>query len=492
MLDADSPDAEAHLLSLLPKTRTVRTARGKHFYLTSTASFKNTVGRLSEHVDVRSGGGYIVAPPSVHENGTIYRWDDDTVPIASLPPEVERQLLEKNQSVPAARRILAIEDEIPEGRRNDSLTKIAGEIARRAVSAGFGCGEVRVLLRYSNETRCKPPLPTEEVDAIATRIFEAQAKKAPRSVQLLTRREIDFLPDPEYLIEGVLVKNSLSILYGDPGAAKTFLALDMAIAVATGRPWCQRAVSPAPVVYVCAEGVSGIKRRIGANELRHGVHASQLYCVGAAVQLNQPAAVTALIARLHEGNVRPGLVVFDTLSRCAVGVDENAAKDMSVVVAGLDRIKEEFGATVLVIHHSKKAERSTIRGSSAILGAVDTALLLVRNSDNQRVLTMEKQKDGEPAPPLTFRLEQECGSAVPVWMDAPNRGPKLSDKEQTALGALDSLGTATSGSWSKASGLTLATYKRSRTRLIACGLVTKGGDGRYRRALSSLATIESG
>jgi hypothetical protein len=354
VLDADSPDA-VRTLSGLPPTRTSRTAKGKHFYYASPKQFKNSVKTVLENVDVRSYGGYVVAPPSMHSNGTRYEWEDENTPIAPLTEEMER-LLESPQRENDAPKEEA-DQRIPEGQRNDALTKIAGELVRRGVGAGFSVEDVRVLLQHKNTQLCNPPLARDEVDDIAASIYDAEVKKRPdRSIRLLSRADIENLPEPEFLVGGMLVKNSLAILYGDPSAGKTFLALDMAICVSSGRAWCGREISGAPVVYVCAEGLTGIGRRIKANEFRNGGLATNLYLVGGAIQLHQPTAIDDFISLLREKNVRPGFVVFDTLSRCSVGVDENSAKDMGLVIAGVDRIRKEFEATVLVIHHCAFSE----------------------------------------------------------------------------------------------------------------------------------------
>ena len=349
--------------------------------------------------------------------------------------------------------------------------------------AGFPVEQVKVLLRYENERRCSPPLPHEEVDAIAESLIAADALKAPRrSIQLLSRGELDRLPDPEFLIDGLLVKNSLALLYGDPGAAKTFLALDMAIRVATGSPWFGQEVSPASVVYVCAEGHTGIGRRIRANEYRTSVSATNFWLVPSAIQLHEPSQVADFISVLHEKQLRPGLIVFDTLARCAVGVDENAAMDMGRVVAGMDRIKQEFGATVLTLHHSKKAEGKTIRGSSALAGAIDTALALTVNEDRERILTVQKQKDSEPADSLRFTLQPvyEHDSAVLVLEGKADWQPTLTGSEEKALDALRELGSAGSTKWRTASGLKKTTFNRTRQRLMKAGRVGLGGDEQYR------------
>lgn len=88
VLDADSEEAAKVLAGLQP-TASVKTSRGKHFYFLSPEHIKNSVKKLRKDVDVRGQNGYVVAPPSVHPDGTLYEWDDRNVPIATLPRNIE-------------------------------------------------------------------------------------------------------------------------------------------------------------------------------------------------------------------------------------------------------------------------------------------------------------------------------------------------------------------------------------------------------------------
>lgn len=80
VVDVDGPAGEAALAWLeadwgsLPITAEVRTGKGRHVYLRHFPGARNTAGALGEGIDTRGEGGYVVAPPSVHPNGSIYSW----------------------------------------------------------------------------------------------------------------------------------------------------------------------------------------------------------------------------------------------------------------------------------------------------------------------------------------------------------------------------------------------------------------------------------
>ena len=478
VLDADSTEA-AEALSSFPPTLTASTGKGKHFYYAATRPYENSVSAVFNKVDVRSFGGYVVAPPSVHANGATYQWENPDVSIASLPPEIERRL-EPDNNAPTIVDADTSETIIREGRRNDWLTKTAGSLVRHCVGAGFSETDAKTLLQAKNLEHCRPPLDRSEVDAIAKSIYAIELARPKNEFRILSRADIDLLPLPEFLIEGFLVKNSLAILYDAPTTGKSYIALAFAISVATGSAWFGRRTSPAPVLYVCAEGAASLRPRINASELHNQLSADLLSGLGEAVQLHSPKEVDAFISSLRRLELRPGLIVFDTLSRCTVGVDENAAKEMGLAIAGIERIKRAFDATILLVHHSTKADGKTIRGSSVLLGAVDTALAMVINKKGERILSVEKQKDGKQAESLSFTLQSISESDEPVLALASNtKSASLTPNDNKALNALAALGIAPYTEWFEASGLTKATFNRSRTRLSKAKLINKSEDGLY-------------
>ena len=85
------------------------------------------------------------------------------------------------------------------------------------------------------------------------------------------------------------------------------------------------------------------------------------------------------------------MVFFDTLARCAVGLDENASKDMGLLIGGLDTVKEEWGCAAVAVHHSTKAKADVERGSGATYAAMDTVLLLDGSRRTLIVTPMAKE-----------------------------------------------------------------------------------------------------
>jgi len=228
---------------------------------------------------------------------------------------------------------------------------------------------------------------------------------SPGPLRLYSTAELLRLPPPAWLIDPILPAGGLIGLYGPPGEGKSFLAIDMALAVATGRPWQGHAVTPCHVVYISAEGGTGISKRVLAWLTFHHSPPQQAdvaWLTESVAMLSDSQDMHVLFERIHEEmTTHPGFVVIDTLARCFEG-DENKQEDMGHFIQGVDRLRREFGCTVMVVHHTRlQADRE--RGSTAFRGAAD-CMILVRKRQRTITVTNSKQKDYEEFSPLHFTL----------------------------------------------------------------------------------------
>lgn len=259
--------------------------------------------------------------------------------------------------------------------------------------------------------------------------------------RMLTEDALRLIPPPIPLAAGWFYRRSLAVLYGPPKKGKTFVAVDLALAVATGRPWMGGPTEAGHVVYCLGEGVAGLSRRLEAWRLHHGCDGpADLAILPHVPQLHNPVDVADFIEAVTPA--RPALIIIDTLARAIVGVDENASKDMGEVVAQLDRIKEATGACVLVLHHTGKDAARGTRGSSALTGAIDTGVE-VRGDPQAMTLATTEQKDAEPADPRQFRAESVGDSIVLVPTLDLSRASSSTIAVMEALVEIDTGGTAT-------------------------------------------------
>ena len=235
----------------------------------------------------------------------------------------------------------------------------------------------------------------------------------PRRVELLTVTELKELPHPEWLIKGIFRAESQVLLYGPSGHGKSYVALDMALSIATGTPWHGRPVKKGPVVYVVSEGGRGIVKRVIAWMEEHDVaDLGPAFFLLNAVQFMNEDDVNAFLRELRtmeKEHGKPVLIVLDTFARSFVGGEENSAKDTGVWIDASNRVQAATGATVIAVHHSGKLkENGTIseRGSSAIRAAVETAIKGTRSADGIVTVNNDKQKDDEEFDDLRFAPKQ--------------------------------------------------------------------------------------
>jgi hypothetical protein len=233
-----------------------------------------------------------------------------------------------------------------------------------------------------------------------------QVEPPSRRFVIRTGREIMAQPLPDYQIDGLWPERSLVVLFGSPGTGKSFLALAWALAILNGIPWIGQRCIRGPVLYIAAEGQGFLRIRLEAWQRGNRGHsAAELWVITDPPQLLDPAEIDALIAALKALPERPVLVVIDTLARTMVGGDENSAKDVGLFIGAIDRIRTEFGCTVLVVHHSGK-EGSKERGSSALRGAADVMIRVNRLPGKRDVFRVhcEKAKDGPGFKTFTLDL----------------------------------------------------------------------------------------
>jgi len=309
-------------------------------------------------------------------------------------------------------------------------------------------------------------------------------------VQLLSAADVKDLPPPSWLIATILLAGGLAVLFGESSVGKTFLALDMALCVATGTDWLgQYPVKKGLVVYVMAEGTGGLARRIHAWEIKHQLKVSaDAFFVPEPVQLKDPQEVKKFIALLQQNlpdDALPVLVVIDTLARCFLGGEENSAKDMGLFIAGADAIRTATGATVLIIHHPG-LKKDHERGSTALRGAADIVMATERHQvTNGRFLKCEKPpRDGEPFASIPFCLKKRevgDGQTSCVVQPADSAGwPTLSPVTwMKTIGALkDFPHGVTFTAWRQATGLPKTTFWRAIKALVAQNII-ENKDGRY-------------
>lgn len=431
----------------LPDTLIARTPTGgRHIFFNHPFPVGNTVGVLGRGLDIRSQGGYVLGAGSVVAAGT-YTWDRD-VPIEDAPawlvdrlgtftkreqpeqpntPDAPALLLEN------AREWLASQLPAIEGCGGDAHTfKTVAGLRDMGVSA-----EQAEALLVSWNSLCSPPWTPEEL-GIKVRNAYNYGQNAPGS-RVALPDDFPIMPklgtivpklgtsaalrlsefansaskSPGYLVKGLLQRKTYTELFGAPGEGKTFVALDVAYHIAAGKPWMDRKVHAGLVLYLAYEGTGGLVKRAQALRQHYGATDVPLYITGAAYSLREPSGRAGLGQLLSTLPEKPVLIVIDTFARALMGGDENSAQDVGAFNSAIAALIESTGACVLIVHHSGKNKAAGARGSSALLGAIDTELEV----DNMAVIA-KKQRDIELTPPVGFKL-------VPLVVGVDEDGDEL-------------------------------------------------------------------
>ena len=244
---------------------------------------------------------------------------------------------------------------------------------------------------------------------------------------LYTIEELKGLKPAEWLIPDLLARGALTLLVGQSGSYKTFFTLSQMLFLSTKNS----------VVYVAAEGQPGISKRVEAWKYHHKILPGHIFFWIEAVDLLNRSETTRFIRAIEK--IKPDAVVFDTLSRCMPGGNENAPDDMTAFISSCGRIQSELNAAVWVNHHPKKGYSSE-RGHSSLRGAVDIQIE-ISNDDGLVTVHCEKSKDDEPFEkfflrPVKIYLSEDLDSLVLLPASKVIEAEKLNPQARKVLEAL--------------------------------------------------------
>lgn len=219
-----------------------------------------------------------------------------------------------------------------------------------------------------------------------------------------------------WIVDDLIPRNSISMMFGAPKAGKSFVAYDLALHIANGMPWCGKDVERGAVFVVCGEGRIGVTKRIkawGKHYIQNGDWSKVPFFLSErAVKIGAEGEAEILQQVIHEmcmeHKVHPALVVIDTVARCFGAGDESSNQDMGNFISLIDNyIKSAFNTSVLLIHHTGHMSKQRARGASALSGALDAAFSIssTKNPAGGLLIDMETQlmKDGDSDIEMSFK-----------------------------------------------------------------------------------------
>lgn len=376
--------------------------------------------KLKQGIDLLSDGRYFVAYPSTIE-GRSYQWEASSDPFEGVKPfkiptkwkeAMVDQRLEKPTSITGG---------LIQGDRNNGLTSLAGAMR----NLGMQENEILQAITAVNDTRCVPPLPDSEVRQIVKSVSRyvpdldlagdvALGSEAANALLAAETADTDyyftratsFLSQPapmEWVIKGWIPKQSISMIYGESGVGKSFIALDMACSIASGKPWQNVKTSQGTVVYMAGEGNYGIRQRIASWCKKNGIKdLDNLLVSNKPIDLDAPNGALKVIEAIRElcpNSV--GILYIDTLNNHMSG-DENSARDTRTMINNCKIIAAALGCTVVLLHHTglNDASKFRARGSSAWKGSLDSSLLISHAGNDVIKVSCEKMKDAQEPSPL--------------------------------------------------------------------------------------------
>lgn len=283
-----------------------------------------------------------------------------------------------------------------------------------------------------------------------------------------------------WIVEGLFLEAGAGILGGAPKSCKSFFALDLCVAVASGTACAGRfkPLLPGPVVLLCAEDphavISSRLKALARSRQRELKDLPIEVIVEPAVQL--PVGLDRLAATLAA--FKPRLLLLDPLIRLH-RADENSASEMSVILDGLRGLARASKTAILLVHHARKAAAGNagagLRGSSDLHAFGDTNLYLRRLSqDSMLELRVEHRAAAAPEPVrLKLRVDEQADPAA--CFEVLDSVPEEDPAAQRILELLDHADSPiSSGALREKLGV--------RNQTIAEALKLLQADGRIRRA----------
>lgn len=453
VVDLDPPVGEASWAKLLadhswpePDTYIVGTPRGgRHIYF--TGELPSSASRLGEKIDTRGVGSYVLVPPSLvagkpykvlHERdlAELPRWITDALATTSVAAKASVAELDAPGAVARATALLAAMvsrgDVAIEGQGGDDRTY---RIACELLNLGLTPETAGNLLEEIWNPACVPPWSADELaaklenasqyaqneagawgvasaqDAFGPALDKLGLASSPKRSRFHPEDETeqDEGKDPIWLIKELIQEASTNLWLGPTQSYKSFLALDVALAIAAGKEtFGSMPSSRGPVFYAAAEGKMNIKRarrrawRIG-REIEGKIDGFFVMSAPMIALADEVQEFGDQITARCKGQ-KPILIVLDTTSKVMAGLNENDARDAGQFIRFCDSLVEAFGCSVLAIHHTGKDDARGARGSSAFHAGFDSVVEIKATRETKAVEAwIRKHKDAqEREQPFTF------------------------------------------------------------------------------------------
>lgn len=467
-------------IGALPETKLSQTTPrgGMHLFYAKKADevIPPSVSKIANKVDVRSFNSYVLLPPSKTKDGS-YAWTSQGKP--AFRPDKMAELAKSKRETSEDRDTWTIEPDLPENiaacvdwLKNKAQIAVEGvngdhmAYSTAAMCKSYGISPqlaLDLMWDYWNP-RCSPPWSPDEIEHLeikvrngysyntsppgnmtaAFKVAKAQelfrpvsrdTDKGGKEVQsgrfrVVNRQGMDDIKPPEWILKDAIPMGGSGLLIGPRGTFKTFVALDMALSIASGgkdffggvaEDWLgvwPDVVKPGAVLFAAGEGRSGLKKRVAAWEQHHldGGRCENFFLIDPVPGPNADDVTAFTEAALAMNPEGYRLVILDTVGRAMAGLNENSQQDASQYTRMVETILHELSDSVLGLHHSGHGTEGRARGSSVFGADIDFEFVLDRKDKEQVIrLRNTKQKDAQEwERPKVIQLIEKSDSLVAV------------------------------------------------------------------------------
>ena len=431
---------------------------GLHYWFHTNDNFTNTTNLLGA-IDIRSDGAYVVAPPSIHPNGTAYEWeasgDPDEVQMADLKGsafdlikdfDVKRKCSKKSKTQ------YKEYSKIKKGERQTALMSLAGTLKNLNMTDN----SIMEAIRAENNEKCDPPFTEEELEKTIFKFLTRDITPSgdysdtvapsdtlddgiePDALDIPTLDKIP-MEKAEWLEMGYIPKKTITIVCGDGGVGKTSIWCSLAAAVSRGEPTFLTSQSEIDtgikrenkkVLFFSAEDAVSIYLKAKLREA--GAVEENIYLIDVSDKRFKDVKFNSAYLEKLIAKIQPALCIFDPLQAFIEKKVKMAERNaMRQEMEPLIRLGQTYDTAFVLIMHTNK--QSNVWGrqrmaDSADLWDVARSVLMVGTIDEKEgigYISQEKNSYAKQSETVIYKISR----GIATWYAKSSKKDKDYVKE---------------------------------------------------------------